>query len=68
MKTVTILANFDGYPHGKKRSFTAGERPQLPDTYADLLVDKGLAAPKSAKSKPSTAAADTADGQPERTA
>jgi hypothetical protein len=65
MKTVTILANFDGYPHGKKRSFVAGEKPELPDAYADLLVGKGLAA-KSARAKPSTAAAETADGQPER--
>lgn len=44
MKTVVITAAFDGYPDGRtKRPFVAGEEPTLSDTYADLLIGKGLA-------------------------
>lgn len=44
MKTVEITEDFDGYPTGKdERRFTAGERPELSNAYADLLIAKGLA-------------------------
>lgn len=44
MRTVEILSDFDGYPDGvAKRAFRTGDRPELADDYAELLVAKGLA-------------------------
>ena len=44
MKTVTIVADFTGYPNGKtKRVFVTGETPELANDYADLLIAKDLA-------------------------
>ena len=43
MKTVEILSSFTGYPNGKKRRFVTGEKPELANDYADLLVGKDLA-------------------------
>ena len=50
MKTVEIAAAFTGYPNGKKREFAAGEKPELANDYAVLLIRKGLARESSSKS------------------
>ena len=45
MKTVIIKEPFDGYPSGKFRSFTKGET-EVPDEFAAIIVEKGLAREK----------------------
>lgn len=52
MKTVEIVRTFDGYPTGKdERRFTVGERPELSNEYAALLIAKGLAREVSTTTK-----------------
>lgn len=43
MRTVKIIDDFDGYPSGKRRTFTAGQEVEVPNDFADLIVGKGLA-------------------------
>lgn len=43
---VRIVEDFTGYPDGtdaSRRLFRAGETPELPDTFAELIVAKGHA-------------------------
>ena len=54
MKAVEITAPFTGYPNGKKREFAAGEKPELANDYADLIVGKELARELPAEIKPET--------------
>ena len=44
--TVRILESFTGYPDGtdaSRRLFRAGETPDLPDAFGELIVAKGHA-------------------------
>ncbi|KTR07485.1 hypothetical protein NS365_04150 [Aureimonas ureilytica] len=43
MKTVLILEGFHAYPNGQRRDFAAGDTPDLANTFADLIIGKGLA-------------------------
>ena len=46
MKTVEIIVPFTGFPDdtdASRRDFIAGEKPELPVAYADLIIGKGLA-------------------------
>lgn len=48
MKTIAILTSFDGYPSGaatgsKPATYAEGDKPEVPDDFADLIVRKGLA-------------------------
>lgn len=43
MKTVDIIEPFTGYPSGNKRAFTAGETVEVPNDFADLIIEKGHA-------------------------
>lgn len=43
MKTVEIIETFTGYPSGAKRSFAAGETVEVPNDFADLIIQKGHA-------------------------
>jgi len=43
VKTVLILEGFHAYPNGKRRDFAAGDTPELANTFADLIIGKGLA-------------------------
>lgn len=54
MKTVTILQDFVGYPGGKKRAFKAGETVEVPNDFADLIVEKKHAR-EAAKEEPAPA-------------
>ena len=60
MKTVTIKADFTGYPAGKKREFRVGEDVEVANDFADMLVDKGLARETTARTPSRTTATETA--------
>ena len=47
MKTVTIREPFDGYPSGKLRTFLKGEEAEVPDAFADTIIEKKLATEKA---------------------
>lgn len=50
---ITPTQDFDGYPDGiKKQSFQAGVEASVPESYAKLLTDKGLATRKASKRSP----------------
>lgn len=67
MKTLIITEAFDAYPAGTKlRSFAAGEEVEVSNTFADIVVAKGLGretAPKAETAKPR--AADAAEQKDE---
>ena len=61
MKTVTILASFDGYPDGavegsRRASYAEGCEVEVPDDFGDLVTGKGLARAASAAPTPTQAA------------
>lgn len=50
---ITPTQDFDGYPDGiKKQSFQAGVEASVPESYAKLLTDKGMASRKPPKRSP----------------
>ncbi|ASY62529.1 hypothetical protein SJ05684_c10720 [Sinorhizobium sojae CCBAU 05684] len=55
MAVVRVIPSqdFDGYPDGiKKVSFQAGVEASVPEHYAKLLTDKGMATRKKSKATP----------------
>jgi hypothetical protein len=63
MKTIKVTAGFTGYPNGRKRHFAYGEEAEVADTYADLIVSKGLASDATPKAAPKPAAAEQKDAE-----
>jgi ribosomal protein L9 len=62
MKSVEIIDTFDGYPASKKVSFTKGEIVEVSDSYADILVAKGLAKETTKTGPKATARKDAQNG------
>jgi hypothetical protein len=61
MTRVVPTESFTGYPEDIKTRFEQGVEANVPQAYADILVEKGLATRTGTKSKTKRTAPDAAD-------
>lgn len=64
MKTIRVVEAFSGYPAGahegsKRRDFEKGAEVEVPNDFADLIVEKGHAKLVEAKPEPKAKAKST---------